>query len=361
MRKQNALEVWTDEQLARVLLTHLYRYLDAGGISSGRSFQSEMLEPAMALLDRHRPQGDINEWPSPDESTAAARDRIRRQLTPSSDPPVVSRSGEMEQEHMLIGAEAMARVAHQGQTELSTGDDYILHVGRVVALVDGDDEKAVAWLHDVVEDSEVFSEDADDKLRQIVPEAIVQAVLLLTRGWYQPKSTPYAEYINHIVASRNGLAIAVKIADLRDHLRPNCPERLRPKYEAALAVLTGEGNQPPRGLRGDPWADRGHPVPLSLDLLRRLIVQWREEAREMLTYQDRGAGRVAPTLNRCADELAALLGSPHQQNAPCPLLTEEESPSNPFIASCGTMFDAETEWHHHERKHKKAKGGSPHE
>lgn len=33
-------------------------------------------------------------------------------------------------------------------------------------------------------------------------------------------------------------AISVKLADLRDHLRPNCPEQLRPRYELALTVLT---------------------------------------------------------------------------------------------------------------------------
>jgi (p)ppGpp synthase/HD superfamily hydrolase len=50
-------------------------------------------------------------------------------------------------------AERIARKAHAGQMDTVTGADYITHVERVVALVEGDEAKAVAWLHDVVEDS----------------------------------------------------------------------------------------------------------------------------------------------------------------------------------------------------------------
>jgi hypothetical protein len=32
----------------------------------------------------------------------------------------------------------------------------------------------------------------------------------------------------------------VKLADLKDHFRPNCPARLRPRYENAWKTLTGE-------------------------------------------------------------------------------------------------------------------------
>ena len=46
----------------------------------------------------------------------------------------------------------------------------------------------------------------------------------------------YEAYIA-VLASGNLLAIAVKLADLRDHLDPNCPAELRPRYERAIAVL----------------------------------------------------------------------------------------------------------------------------
>ena len=132
-------------------------------------------------------------------------------------------------------AERIARLAHAGQTEESTGDDYIRHVERVVGLVDGDDAKAVAWLHDVIEDSDWT---AVDLARAGIAPLVIAAVELLT---HDPRVS-YEEYIAALVESQAPaapLARAVKRADLRDHLRPNCPARLQSRYEAALIVLTG--------------------------------------------------------------------------------------------------------------------------
>lgn len=135
-------------------------------------------------------------------------------------------------------AEQLARMAHFGQLEPVTGDEYILHVERVVAMVDDPDAQEVAWLHDVVEDFNGFAADPDRKLALLgIRPDIIAAVLLLTRGWHDPINVPYDRYIERIAASRNPLAIAVKIADLRDHLRPTCPAERRPRYEAALARL----------------------------------------------------------------------------------------------------------------------------
>jgi len=140
----------------------------------------------------------------------------------------------------LALAERMARFAHRGQKEESTGDDYILHVERVVALTAGGaDAKAVAWLHDVVEDCDLFGNDPDDLLRVMFSAPVVEAVLELTRGWHVATAEPYADYIEHIRLSGNDLALKVKLADLADHLRPNCPERLRKRYERAWQALTG--------------------------------------------------------------------------------------------------------------------------
>jgi len=131
-------------------------------------------------------------------------------------------------------AERIARQAHAGQTESSTGDDYIHHIERVVALVDGEDAKTVAWLHDVIEDTDV----SYGELRRAgLPQHIITAVQLLTRE----DPYEYADYIEVIrgaAGSVHGdLALAVKVADLRDHLRPNCPSGLRARYEKALKRL----------------------------------------------------------------------------------------------------------------------------
>lgn len=122
-------------------------------------------------------------------------------------------------------AEQIARVAHAGQKDLS-GDDYIAHVERVVALTTGDEAKTVAWLHDVVEDTSIT---LWDLCRAGFSDDVLEAVAALTR-----RGEAYHEYINSLFVCGPALAREVKLADLHDHLRPGCPERLRPRYEAAM-------------------------------------------------------------------------------------------------------------------------------
>jgi (p)ppGpp synthase/HD superfamily hydrolase len=131
--------------------------------------------------------------------------------------------------HEMIRAEAIARCAHFGQVD-KFNEPYIKHVERVVAAMDGSEAKAVAWLHDVVEDTPISG--AALAAAGISPR-VVRAVMLLTRQ----EPDDYARHIATIHRSGDELAIAVKLADLRDHLRPGCPESLRPRYEAALAAL----------------------------------------------------------------------------------------------------------------------------
>lgn len=132
--------------------------------------------------------------------------------------------------------EQIARLAHRGQVD-KAGRPYIEHVERVVARVKGDTEaEAVAWLHDVVEDTP-FNPKMLTALGVDIP--ILISVEALTRV----PPYDYASYIE-IVRNFGGSALAVKLADLRDHLEnPGCPPSLRPRYEAALALLT-DGRQP---------------------------------------------------------------------------------------------------------------------
>lgn len=135
-------------------------------------------------------------------------------------------------------AEQIARLAHDGQFDKFTPQTpYIQHVERVVALVDGADAKQVAWLHDVVEDTR-WTVGALQLAG--VSQRIIDAVAILTRQ-QQSGQTTYAEYIAAVKTSNNPLALAVKIADLKDHLRPEGIELMRPsmrmRYEAALVEL----------------------------------------------------------------------------------------------------------------------------
>lgn len=131
-------------------------------------------------------------------------------------------------------AKSIAIQAHEGQLD-KAGKPYIEHPRTVAGLVEGDVAKAVAWLHDVVEDSSMTFEDL--KAEGITSE-IINHVRLLTHD----KSVPYLDYIAAIKG--DPVACEVKLADLRhnsDLSRLNTitdkdRERLA-KYQQALALL----------------------------------------------------------------------------------------------------------------------------
>ena len=140
-----------------------------------------------------------------------------------------------------IGPEEIARVCHAGQVDRA-GKPYIEHVQRVVERVRsyGPDFVAVAWLHDVREDSDYRWSDEG-----ISPD-VLAAVDLLTR---KPGRT-YREYIQAIIDHPNDhqqkLAVTVKIADVEDHLGPanrGGLGTLRERYEWALRKLVITCNQ----------------------------------------------------------------------------------------------------------------------
>ncbi|MCI9292512.1 MAG: hypothetical protein HFF02_04310 [Erysipelotrichaceae bacterium] len=53
---------------------------------------------------------------------------------------------------------AIATLAHQGQAD-KNGVDYIEHPKAVASLVKGDQQNIVAYLHDVVKDTDVTLDD----------------------------------------------------------------------------------------------------------------------------------------------------------------------------------------------------------
>jgi (p)ppGpp synthase/HD superfamily hydrolase len=131
---------------------------------------------------------------------------------------------------LMALAERIAREAHRGQVDKS-GVDYIEHPARVAASVDGDAAKAIAWLHDVLEDTSVTFEQL---LMDGIPYWIACAVDTLSRK----SNETYREFIARIGDS-GPIVIAVKLADLRDNLRPGCPADMAEKrYKPAIATLT---------------------------------------------------------------------------------------------------------------------------
>lgn len=137
-------------------------------------------------------------------------------------------------------AEAIATILHRGQAD-KNGDDYIEHPRRVAARFDphaAPFEHAAAWLHDTVEDCDILPDDLRDAG---IPDAVVDAVILLTRRHGVAPDDYYR------VIRRDPIALHVKLADIDDNTDPArtaqldepTRERLAAKYAHARELLLG--------------------------------------------------------------------------------------------------------------------------
>ncbi|MBQ5659061.1 MAG: GTP pyrophosphokinase [Peptococcaceae bacterium] len=110
--------------------------------------------------------------------------------------------------YLEIQAFMVARDAHKDQVD-KAGKSYLNHPTFVAGMMDTDEEKAVAWLHDVVEDTEWTLERLT---ANGFPPQVVEAVGVLTHD----ANVSYGDYIARI--KENPLARKVKIADLKHNL-----------------------------------------------------------------------------------------------------------------------------------------------
>ena len=126
-------------------------------------------------------------------------------------------------------AEQIARQAHKGQTRWG-GEPYIIHPQAVAESVYSETEKAAAWLHDVLEDTQVTKEELH---LQSIPESVIQIVELLTRC----KDETYFDHIIKLIKSENQRAINVKLADLQNNMSTLKEGSLKDKYRLAHYIL----------------------------------------------------------------------------------------------------------------------------
>ena len=138
----------------------------------------------------------------------------------------------------------IATEAHEGQFR-DDGKPYITHPVAVAKIVGNwfssdsplyDCTRAVALLHDVVEDTEKTLSDINLDMLRLVDEphrirSIVEDVRVLTHG-----EETYTEYILNIKNS-SSISSLVKRADLKHNLSDHKPGARRDKYELAVALL----------------------------------------------------------------------------------------------------------------------------
>lgn len=119
----------------------------------------------------------------------------------------------------------IATEAHAGQTD-KAGAPYLSHPLRVSAAVEGSDEKIVAILHDVVEDS-------DWTLERLRTEGFSAAVVAAVDALTHREGEDYFDAIRR--AKANPIARQVKLADLDDNSDRTRLNALTAKDEARLA------------------------------------------------------------------------------------------------------------------------------
>ena len=137
----------------------------------------------------------------------------------------------------VTAAMIVARLAHAGQTRMDGVEPYINHPRRVAEAVHGEAyitkiNEAAAWLHDVVEDSDLTR---NELFILEFPAAVVQIVDVLTRR----KNELHVTYLDRVALDPR--AVRIKIADMRDNLA-SLPEghRLHARYTAGLIRLEGD-------------------------------------------------------------------------------------------------------------------------
>jgi len=104
---------------------------------------------------------------------------------------------------------SIALEAHKGQKDKG-GNPYILHPLAVMNRLETTEEKIVAVLHDVVEDTDVTL----SQLRVYgFSEEIVEAVSLLTKS----EEESYEEFVKKTL--KNRISRSVKIADIKENMK----------------------------------------------------------------------------------------------------------------------------------------------
>lgn len=97
---------------------------------------------------------------------------------------------------------------HAGQRD-KNGDAYFMHPMRVALKCQTDEEKIVALLHDVLEDTDYT---VDNLRSESFPDHIIDAVACITKD----RKESYEDFIHRV--KTNSLARVVKIHDLEDNL-----------------------------------------------------------------------------------------------------------------------------------------------
>lgn len=130
-------------------------------------------------------------------------------------------------------AACVTSYAHAGQYRRDGVTSYLTHPAAVVNKLKDESELvlAVAWLHDVLEDT---NETAESLRAKDIPEAVIHIVQILTKT----ESMSYEQYLKYI--KQNEIARKVKIADMLHNLSDSPTNKQIVKYAKGLLFLLEE-------------------------------------------------------------------------------------------------------------------------
>ena len=134
--------------------------------------------------------------------------------------------------NLIESAYSLARTAHRGQMRRDGVTPYITHpidvAQRVKRRGGGSFAQAVAYLHDVLEDTKTTMHDL---IQAGFSTDIINAVLALSKL----NGIDYDEYL--LLVKQNHLAREVKIADMLSNLSDAPTDKQIKKYAKGLAFL----------------------------------------------------------------------------------------------------------------------------
>jgi (p)ppGpp synthase/HD superfamily hydrolase len=127
----------------------------------------------------------------------------------------------MNHENTILNAAKFAKKAHEGQTRRYSGAPYIVHPAHVAATVctldDATDDMIVAaWLHDVLEDTDVPPEDIRNEFGDRVLK-LVQELTNPSKGSKEPRRVRKQMDIDHLKGVSKE-AKQIKLADRLENL-----------------------------------------------------------------------------------------------------------------------------------------------
>ena len=135
-------------------------------------------------------------------------------------------------------AKELCILAHKGQFRRDGITPYSTHPIAVAEMMNTDEEKIVAYLHDVIEDTDYNEQQIMEKLynnidtyKHIYYQNIFFAITTLTKS----SLIDYKNYIELI--SFNKLATKVKLADMFHNMSCNPSNKQKAKYLQAIPIL----------------------------------------------------------------------------------------------------------------------------